>query len=267
VTAFADGRLHALSYPYALDGRVTWHPPGARGYAPMNSYLLVEDGEAMLVDTGVTVHRDALLDDLRALVAPGTRLSVLHTRLGEYNSLCNTPDVVDAFDVRVIYGPHVNAARWTDFQPHDHPGFDPGIDAADVVVLQSEQVIHVAAGARPLDVFSPVLRLLPTHWVFDRETGTLLTSDLFSHVARDDAGGPWVVTIDDDTTMPRQVRQHMLETRFWWLPRADTSGIARVLADWFATHDVRRIAPGYGCVLEGREVVARHVAMVQAVLA
>jgi hypothetical protein len=268
VTALAGGRLHALSYPYALDGRVTWHRPGARGFAPMSSYLLVEDGAALLVDTGITVHAEALLADLRALLVPGTRLSVLHTRLGEYNSLCNTPGVVEAFEVSVIYGPHVNAARWTDFQPHAEPGFDPGIDASAVVVLGPEQVLDVdSGGRRAVDVFSPALRLLPTHWAYDRATRTLMTSDMFSHVARPGADGPWLVTAADDDTTLETVRDHMLDTRYWWLAEADTAGIARELAATFARLDVERIAPGYGCVLEGREVVARHLAMVQAVLA
>jgi hypothetical protein len=234
----------------------------------MNSYLLVEGDAAMLVDTGITIHARALVADLEATLAPGARLSVLHTRLGEYNSLSNTPAVVEAFDVRVIYGPHAQAARWTDFLPHDEVGFRAALEATEVVVLHGEQVLHVdAGGRRPVDVFSPVLRLLPTHWAYDRATRTLFTSDMFSHVARPTAAGPWVVTDEDDTTPIEAVRDHMLGTRYWWLADADTTGIARGLAATFARHDVERIAPGYGCVLEGRAVVARHLEMVQAVVA
>jgi hypothetical protein len=268
VIELAGSRLHALSHPYALDGRVSWHPPGRRGFAPMNAYLLVEDRAAMLVDSGISVHRDGLLDDLHGLLASGTRLSVLHTRLGEYNSLCNTPAVAAAFDVETIYGPHVNAALWTDFEPHEALGFAPAVEATEVVVLGAEQVLDVGvAGERRLHVFSPVLRLLPTHWVYDHATRTLLTSDLFSHVSRATAGGPWIVTAADDDTTPAMVREHMLQTRYWWLPAAHTAGIARALRALFDRLDVERIAPGYGCVLEGRTVVERHVEMVLAVLA
>jgi hypothetical protein len=268
VRALAGDRLHALTHPYAIDGRITWHPPDTRGFAPMNSYLLVEGDEALLVDTGITIHAQALLADLRAALRPGTRVSVLHTRLGEYNSLCNTPAVVDAFDVGVIYGPHVNAARWTDFQPHDHEGFDPGLEATEVRVLQSAQVLHLdPGGLRPVEVFSPVLRLLPTHWAYDPATRTLFTSDMFSHVTRPTGDGPWVVRAGDDVTPLEAVREHMLGTRYWWLAGAHTDGIARELAATFARRDVERIAPGYGCILEGRDVVARHLEMVLAVVA
>jgi len=267
VTALAGGRVHALAHPYALDGRITWHPADARGFAPMNTYVLVEGDAAMLVDTGITVHAGALVQDLKATLAPGSRLTVLHTRLGEYNSLCNTPAIVEDFDVRVIYGPHVNAARWTDFLPHDGVGFRAGIDATEVGVLHGEQVLHVDADhRRPVDVFSPVLRLLPTHWAYDRATRTLFTSDMFSHVAQPTATGPWLVTADDDTTPLQAVRDHMLGTRYWWLADADTAGIVNGLAQIFARYDIERIAPGYGCVLEGREVVARHFELVQTVV-
>jgi hypothetical protein len=268
VTALAAGRLHVLAHPYALDGRITWHLPAARGFAPMNSYLLVEGEAAMLVDTGLAIHARALVADLGAALAPGSRLTIVHTRLGEYNSLSNTPAVLEAFDVQKVYGPHANAARWTDFLPHGEPGFRTAIDAAEVGVLHGRQILHVdAERRRPVEVFSPVLRLLPTHWAYDRATRTLLTSDLFSHVTRPTADGPWVVTAEHDTTTLQDVRDHMLGTRYWWLADADTRGIARALAATFAARDIERIAPGYGCVLEGRDVVARHVEMVQAVVA
>jgi hypothetical protein len=62
------------------------------------------------------------------------------------------------------------------------------------------------------------------------------------------------------------VREHMLATRYWWLDGADTESIQAWLAELFERLPVQRIAPGYGCVLEGSEVVANHLAMVQDVL-
>jgi hypothetical protein len=234
----------------------------------MNSYLLVEGDDALLIDTGLTIHAQALLRDLDAVLAPGARLSILHTRLGEYNTLCNTPAVVEAHDVRTVYGPHPQAGRWTDFLPGAGPGFRPAIDAVAVGVLHAEQVLHVdAEGRRAVEVFTPALRLLPTHWAYDRATRTLFTSDLFTHVTRPTDAGPWTVTAEDDDVTVEAVRDHMLGTRYWWLAEADTAGIARALTATFARHDIERIAPGYGCVLEGRDVVARHVEMVQTIVA
>ena len=49
-------------------------------------------------------------------------------------------------------------------------------------------------------------------------------------------------------------------------PRAPTDSIRRGIEDVFAEHAVETIAPGYGCILRGREVVARHVRMLDEVL-
>jgi flavorubredoxin len=271
VRSFDGGRLHALSNPYEIDGRVSWHPRGTRGFAPMNCYLLDAGGRALLIDTGITVHRAALLAQLDRVLPEGTPLTVLHTRLGEYNTLCNTPAVVERFAVEEVCGAHVNAELWTDFESHEGAGAEPyahAIDGVRVRVLENDQTLAVdAAGARRLQVFVAALRLLPTHWAYDEATATLFTSDMFTHVCRPDAGGKWVVTEADDDTTLETVREHLVGTRYWWLPEAASGEIAAGLAEVFERHRVERIAPGYGCILDGPEVVERHLAMVQEVLA
>jgi hypothetical protein len=271
VLSFDGGRLHALSNPYEIDGRVGWHPRTVRGFAPMNCYLLTSGGRATLIDTGITVHREALLTQLDHVLPEGCRLSILHTRLGEYNSLCNTPAVAARFAVDEVCGAHVNADLWTDFEPHDGVGeeeYAHVIDDVRVRVLGNDQSLTVApAGARRLRVFVAVLRLLPTHWAYDEATGTLFTSDMFTHVCRARPDSGWVVTADADDTTIEVVREHMVGARYWWLPEAETGEIEAGLAEVFERHRVERIAPGYGCILDGAEVVERHLAMVLEVLA
>jgi hypothetical protein len=58
----------------------------------------------------------------------------------------------------------------------------------------------------------------------------------------------------------------MLNTRYWWLEGAPTDSIRRGIGDVFDRHDVETIAPGYGCILRGRKVVARHVQMLDEIL-
>lgn len=261
------GRLYCCANRYQIDGRVTWHPASVRGFAPMNCYVLVEPGAAMLIDSGLSIHREALLRALRTILAPTARLSVLHTRLGEYNSLCNTPAVIAEFDVDVVHGAHANAALWTYFEPREDSSdpLEQRIKAVKVNLLGGRNEI-VVGGERRVEAFAPALRLLPTHWVWDAATGTLFTSDMFSHVHRTAGRGPWLVTGDADDTEIDTVREHMLATRYWWLDGADTESIQAWLAELFERLPVQRIAPGYGCVLEGSEVVANHLAMVQDVL-
>jgi flavorubredoxin len=265
--ALRRGELYAIANPYEVDGRLTWHDPAARGFAPMNCYLLTEGDSALLIDTGLTVHRDALVAQLRELV-DGAQLEVFHTRLGEYTSVCNTPAIVDAFDVPAVWGQHPAAELWTDFQPHRERGFGHAIAAVRVKLLERQLEFELGdGGRRRLEAFSSILRLLPTWWLWDEATRTMFTSDLFSHVRRPTARGPWVVTAEDDDTTVDTVREHMVGTRYWWVPEADMRPIADGLAEVFASHPVERVAPQYGCILEGATVVERHLAMVQQVLA
>ena len=75
-------------------------------------------------------------------------------------------------------------------------------------------------------------------------------------------GGPWVVTeTDNDSTSPRDLRSFMLNTRYWWLEGAPTDSIRRGIDAVFDKYDVETIAPGYGCILRGRNVVKRHYQM------
>ena len=106
------------------------------------------------------------------------------------------------------------------------------------------------------------IRLIATRWLYDRATKTLFSSDLFTHVWRDSESGPWIVTeADNDPTTPADMRSFMLNTRYWWLEGAPTDSIRRGIGAIFDKYDIETIAPGYGCILRGRNVVARHYQM------
>jgi flavorubredoxin len=110
------------------------------------------------------------------------------------------------------------------------------------------------------------IRLIATRWLYDRATRTLFSSDMFTHVWRAREDGPWIVSEDDDTTSARDLRSFLLNTRYWWLEGAPTDSIRRGIGEIFDKHDVETIAPGYGCVLSGRKVVARHYRMLDEIL-
>jgi len=90
----------------------------------------------------------------------------------------------------------------------------------------------------------------------------LFSSDMFTHVWRDSETGQWIVTeADNDPTSARDIRSFMLNTRYWWLEGVSTDSMRRGIGDIFDKHDIETIAPGYGCILRGRKVVARHYRM------
>jgi flavorubredoxin len=263
--------VQALCNPYPVDGRVTWHAPEARGHATMNTYLVREGDDALIIDTGVALHTAALLEQLATLLAPDTRLAVMHTRIGEYTTISNTVPVAERFGCSRIHSEQDDSPLWVDFlagHGRDRPGPDPFADTAIERYVAPAAISVDAGGHRVLDVFHATLRLLPTSWLFDHRSHTLFTSDVFSHVLRADARGPWIVTDPDDADATAALmRRHLLSTRYWWLAGARLDEIRESLASTFARYEVETIAPGFGCILTGAEVVRRAVGALDRILA
>ena len=267
--ALAAAGLHVLANPYAVDGRVTWHAPAARGFAPMNTYLVREGAHALLLDTGISVHTRELLAQLEPLLAPPCELAVLHTRIGEYTTISNTVPIAERFGLATIHSEQEDSPRWVDFRAgHGRDAGAPdGLPDARIELFTVPDTIAVdPARTRVLEIFHATLRLLPTSWLYDARSRTLFTSDLFSGVLRAEPDGPWVVTAADDTTTLEQMRSHLLETRYWWLAGARLEPIRAAVAETFARYDVETIAPDFGCVLHGREIVNRHARMLDEIL-
>jgi flavorubredoxin len=106
------------------------------------------------------------------------------------------------------------------------------------------------------------IRLIATRWLYDRVTRTLFSSDMFTHVWRDTPTEAWIVSeTDNDSTSVCDIRLFMLNTRYWWLEGAPTDSIRRGIGNVFDKYDIETIAPGYGCILRGRNLVARHYRM------
>ena len=118
-----------------------------------------------------------------------------------------------------------------------------------------------------LTVLSPPLRVLPTAWLFDGASGTMFTSDLFGHTSLPTPEGPVILREGDerDRAGVDEVRRH-LAVKFPWLSRANTGPFVRWLDEAFADFTEEAVAPTHGCVLLGKSVVERHLAMVRTAL-
>ena len=260
IAPLADGRLYALQNPFALDGRVSSYPASARGFAVANSYLLTEPDAAMLIDTGFGKDEPVIRGQIESLIAPGLPLSLFPLRLNEFMSINNVETFAGHFNVETCYTSNIDAALWFDFGAQAD-GRD-ALASMKVTAVTRADVINLGAGGRAIDVMQAPIRLIATRWLYDRATRTLFSSDLFTHVWRDAETGPWIVTeADNDPTSLADVRSFMLNTRYWWLEGAPTDAIRRGIGKIFDTFDVETIAPGYGCILSGRNVVARHYQM------
>jgi hypothetical protein len=257
--ALAEGKLYALQHPFALDGRVSAYPASARGFSVANSYLLTQSDAALLIDTGFGKDEPLIRTQIESLIATNLPLSLFPLRLNEFMSINNVETFAGHFNVEQCYTSNVDAALWFDF----------GAKADGRSILESMRVtavtradtIEVGNCGRLIEVMQAPVRLIATRWLYDRATRTLFSSDLFTHVWRDRSEGPWLITDGDDTTTARGLRSFMLNTRYWWLEGAPTDSIRRGIDAVFDKYDIETIAPGYGCILRGRKVVARHYKM------
>ena len=259
VATLAEGKLYALQNSFPLDGRVSAYPSSARGYSVANSYLLTESDAALLIDTGFGKDEPVIRAQIESLIAPGLPLSMFPLRLNEFMSINNVEAFAGHFNVEQCYTSNTDAALWFDFGAKANGRSI--LESMKVIAVTRSDTIQLGKGNRPIDVMQAPIRLIATRWLYDRATLTLFSSDLFTHVWRDRAHGPWVVTDEGDTATGRELRSFMLNTRYWWLEGAPTDSIRRGIGDVFDKFDVETIAPGYGCILRGRNVVARHYQM------
>src|ERR1700691_4682626 len=265
IAALADGALYALQNPFALDGRVSSYPASARGFAVVNSYLLTQPDSAMLIDTGFGKDEPVIRGQIESLIAPGLPLSMFPLRLNEFMSINNVESFAGHFNVETCYTSNIDAALWFDFGARAE-GRDI-LKSMKVTAVPRADTIELGKGDRAIDVMQAPLRLIATRWLYDRATRTLFSSDMFTHVWRESETGPWIVRdTDNDSTSPRDVRSFMLNTRYWWLEGAPTDSIRRGIGNVFDKYDIETIAPGYGCILRGRNVVARHYQMLDGFL-
>src|SRR5262245_9782528 len=264
IAALAEGKLYALQHPYALDGRVSSYPASARGFSVANSYLLTQSDAAMLIDTGFGKDEPAIRAQIESLIAPRLPLSLFPLRLNEFMSINNVETFAGHFNVEQCYTSNIDAALWFDFGAKANGRSI--LDSMPITAVTRSDTIELGKKGRLIDVMQAPIRLIATRWLYDQETRTLFSSDMFTHVWRAGADGPWVVTDDDDATSVRELRSFLLNTRYWWLEGAPTDSIRRGIANVFDKYDIETIAPGYGCILRGRNVVARHYRMLDEIL-
>src|SRR6185312_5389527 len=184
----------------------------ARGYSVANSYLLTQPDAALLIDTGFGKDEPAIRAQIEGLIAPGSPLSLFPLRLNEFMSINNVATFAGHFNVDQCYTSNPDAALWFDFGTDNSRDI---LDAMKVTAVTRADSIKLGDRDRVIDVMQAPIRLIATRWLYDRDIKTLYSSDLFTHTWRERAEGPWIVTEQDDTTTPEQLRSFMLNTRYW----------------------------------------------------
>lgn len=269
-----DGGTYALTNPVPIDGRLSWYPEQVRGFAPVNVYLLTSGDSALLIDCGISAHRHRVLDQIASCIGSATALSVAHTRIGECTYNANTTAVHEAFGIETVYGNIPEPEVWLECRPH---GERPEKirrprkgNLKGVLVRDGDEIAIDPERQRRIRAILPDLRLLGVLWYYDEQTRTLFTGDAFTHVWSSEENGPWL--IDNEATRvggmaANEIREHML-MRFWWTAKAPSlKRIREGLAALFEGLQIETIAPAYGGIIYGRQMVAHHYSAMQEALA
>ena len=257
-----SNKLYGLGGLAPIDDGFSWIPKNVTGYEPVNAFLLLEDDAALLVDTGVPLHKEIVKNQLDEFIGSERELQVFLTRF-EPDCLANLPTLTANFNFHTINGGGV-------LNPFDF--FDDISSAEQVKSDYSLELIRKKPGDivqmnadRKLELVVTPIRLLTTFWAYDATTKAMFTSDSFGHVQIQDPSQPAVLDAENDTTTFEQVRDHLL-TKFDWLLGAETEPLIADVEKIFATYDVEILAPTHGAAIRGKETVARHVEMFLRVL-
>lgn len=208
-------RIHRLGADIILDEQVSWCPPGVRVSQPVNCYLIKGSAGSVLVDTGIRLHEAEIIRQLESLLEPGERLAVVLTRT-EMECCLNLPAIEARFDVESVWYTGGITVPRTSATPR-----------RIMVTPGTSLEVEIMAGLT-LEFVSPLMRLLPTLWIFDPVSGALLTSDAFTHGSYGSSNAA--------------AGLH----KFQWFAQADTRGIARDVEEVIRERRVQAIGPGYG---------------------
>src|SRR5919108_705914 len=219
VRELVPGRLWALGGTAPLDGAITW-APGDHGFVALNCYLLIERDQYMLIDPGPVVHQTVLLEQLKDLLPDGAAISIFLTR-----AELDTFGALGALSARYRVRQLLAGGGHNPFDQFDYvSGVGPGRRGEYVKTARVPGGTEFAVGYdRNLIVVRPALRLLATFWGYDTGTGSLFTSDVFTHGTGGDMASAW--SLDTTGDAPVDLIADHLAAKFWWMRYAQMGAI------------------------------------------
>jgi flavorubredoxin len=224
----------------------SWLPADVKGFEPFNKYAIVGPDTVLLLETGVAAHCESVMATLREIV--GDRMLVLLPTRSELESIGNMGTIIDSF-------PRVQLITTTRALPplglcHIRQDKRDSVHARRI--RRGESLDGMGFGN--LQTLNPVIRILGTIWIYDRNARILFSSDFFANdlmasadqsVVRRTAAG-----LPDPATLRRSI-----VAKFDWLNRARTTALQAQWHDMFTTIEPVTLAPSLGRVQTGRDLV------------
>jgi hypothetical protein len=243
---------------------VSWIPPTARGWLPVQGYALRSGGSWLMVDTGLACHWPLVRHGVARTSEGCQERRLINTRR-EQDCMNGIPALVQEFGLReVLYAGVLNPLDF--FEGVEEADAAGRIEAhAGVVATRISPGVVTPVGELELEVLRVELRLLATNWFYERRTRTLFTSDAFAFLARS-APGQSRLRAPGEAPMRAEDAALFLSAKMDWLLGVDPAPILadldRIRAGWPAD----RLCPGFGLVIEGRDAVAEAFDAVQSAL-
>jgi len=266
ITELVEGRVYALHNTFELNGQISAYPQSARGFAPANCYLLIDDDAAMLLDTGYAVHEAAVLEQLDSLLDRSMPLSLVPLRLNEFMSVSNVMAIAKRFNVVECYSNVPDIEDWVEFETLRGEERNPILKTT--LLGRGDRTTVMLGPNRKIHIINAPIRLISTRWIFDEASKILFSSDMFSHIWNHVEDSPWQIgdNEDDNVTDIPFVRSFLLNTRYWWIEGANMAPVRQAVADVYRSFDIQTIAPGYGAIFRGRRHVERQFDTLDGVL-
>lgn len=221
---------------------------GADGHEAVQVYVLMNNGQPILVDCGSQLHRVGIMQALNELLAGLTPSYVLltHSELPHAGNLAQVARQWPQVNVIVsnVMLPYIEIA--------------PVLPLAQITALRPGATLQVAG--RTLEFVEALLKDQPgSQWIFDRQTGTLFTGDGFGYYHAAEQCGRLSDELNGELTVEQFQTYHRTAFRFlrWVVAERLNADLAKL----FARYPVNIIAPIHGHALRGD--VTKHVARLQ----
>lgn len=256
--------VRALGALLPIDGRLSWIAENVQGFAPLHSYLIDTEGGPILLDTGAPMHEAQLFAQLDCHLPPDEELTLVLSRIVEFDSFGNAGTVLERYPVTRVYS-QFPVMEWVYYR-HVQDGKARTATPSWTPLAGGLELRAARGDAIVLEAIDAPVRLLATWWFYEPSTRVLFTSDSFGHVHQAGPDDAACVGFEDDTTTYEQVRDHLL-AKFDWVALADTEPIREQLQAIFENRQIEAIAPSYGRPIVGAVAVERHYELMQRTLA
>lgn len=253
VRPIVDGKIYAIGGSIDANQDLTWLPLGLSGRLPVQGYLIRNADQALLIDTGLVVHIDAIREALDDLIGKRT-LEVTMTRR-EMDTIMNLPWILERYAVKKVhFGGDISPLDFFDIL--EEVAAEAQARAfTDIELAWLRPGLAVEYAGVHCDVVRPSVRVLATQWLYETSSKTLFCADFLGFLPTD-RDGPYVIGEEVEQISVDQIVAH-LGRKFDWLrginPEPITNDLRRVLNDF----PPDRLCPNYGPTIEGAENVKR----------